>query len=217
VEKVLGDWPRNPDAPKMQIPTVPLQSNPIREVISIPERSEVAVIFGAAGQLDRSDPDFYAAQVMNMVLGGGGALNSRLGNVIRDEQGLVYDIYSYFEATLVEGPWRAVMGTNPGNVDRAVESLQKALQEYREKGPTQREVDEAVAYLTGSFPLRLETNAGLAQMLQLMEFYSLGMDYIEKYPAYYRAVTVDQVREAARKHLHPDRSTLVIAGTYAAK
>jgi zinc protease len=217
VEKVLGDWPRNPEAPKLQAPPVTLQSQPIREVISIPDRSEVQVLFGFAGQLKRSDPDFYAAQVMNMVLGGGGALNSRLGNVIRDEQGLAYDVSSFFDASLVAGPWQVTMGTNPQNIDRAEASLRQILKEYLEKGVTQREVDEAVAYLTGTFPLRLETNAGLAAILRVMEFYHLGMDYLDRYASYYRAVTVEQVRQAARKHLHPDRATLVIAGSYPAK
>ena len=166
-----------------------------------------------------ADPDFYAAQVMNMILGGGGALSSRLGDVIRDQEGLVYDVASFFDAGLNPGPFRTTMGTNPENVDRAVASLNRVVQEFLTKGVTQREVDEAVAYLTGSFPIRyqLETNTGLARMLHNIEYYGLGLDYIEKYPGYYRAVTIDQVREAARKHLHPEVATLAIAGTYAAK
>ena len=105
------------------------------------------------------------------------------------------------------------MGTNPANVERAITSLEAQIRRVREQGVTQREVDEAVAYLTGSFPVRLETNAGLANVLMAMELYNLGPDYIERYAEYYRAVTVAQVNEAARKHLHPDRAVLVIAGT----
>lgn len=219
VEKVLGDWARNAAAPKLPLAPVPLQAAPVREVIPIPERSEAAIAYGFAGGLKRSDPDFYAAQVMNMILGGGGALSSRLGDVIRDQEGLVYDVASYFEAGLIAGPWRTTMGTNPENVDRAVGSMNRVLQEFLSKGVTQREVDEAIAYLTGSFPIRyqLETNTGLARMLHNIEYYNLGLDYIEKYPVNYRAVTIDQVKEAARKYLHPDRATLVIAGTYAGK
>ncbi len=79
-------------------------------------------------------------------------------------------------------------------------------------GVTQREVDEAVAYLTGRFPLRLETNRGVAEILWGMEFYQLGDDYMDRYAGYYRAVTVQQANEAARAHLHPDRNVVVIAG-----
>jgi zinc protease len=61
--------------------------------------------------------------------------------------------------------------------------------------------------------LRLETNVGMAEILWAVEFYSLGSDYIDRYGDHYRAVTVAQVNEAARKHLHPDRATLIVAGT----
>ena len=72
-----------------------------------------------------------------------------------------------------------------------------------------------MAYLTGRFPQRLETNAGMAEVLWVAEFYNLGADYIDKYADYYRAVTVAQVNAAAKKHLHPERATLVISGTVA--
>ena len=79
------------------------------------------------------------------------------------------------------------------------------------------ELADVKAYVTGIQPLRLESNDGIASALLDMEFYNLGLDYIEKYPSYYRAVTIDQVRAAARKYVHPERATLVIAGTYAGK
>jgi zinc protease len=149
--------------------------------------------------------------VLSTVLGGG-ALVSRLGSAIRDEQGLAYSVYSYFDASLFPGPFRAVLGTNPANAKKAVAALEAEIQRIRRDGVTPREVGEAVAYLTGRFPLRLETNAGVAEMLWAIEFFSLGADYIDRYADYYRAVTVPQVNAAARAHLHPDRATLVVAG-----
>lgn len=211
----LGDWARNPNAKPIPALEIPLQTKAVREVIPVPDKSETAILFGHAGGVKRSDPDFYAVQVMNMILGGGGALNSRLGNTIRDEQGLAYDVYSFFDTDLYAGPFQVGLGTNPANAERAVQSLQAELQRIREQGVTQREVDEAVAYLTGRFPLRLETNAGLAEVLLMAETYNLGPDYIRKYGDLYRAVTLAQVNEAARKHLSPDRATLILAGTVA--
>jgi zinc protease len=213
LEARLGSWPRNPNAAPVPKADVALQGKSMREVIHVPDKSSTAILFGHAGGLRRGDPDFYATQVLNMVLGGGGALNSRLGNVIRDEQGLAYDVFSFYDASLYPGPFQVSLGTNPANSERALRSLEAEIQRIREKGVTQREIDEAVAYLTGRFPVRLETNAGMAEVLWVAEFYGLGPDYIEKYPSYYRAVTVAQVNAAARKHLHPDRATVVIAGT----
>lgn len=209
----LGDWPKNPNAKPIPTLELPLQSKPVREVIQVPDKSETAILFGHAGGVKRSDPDFYAVQVMNMILGGGGALNSRLGNTIRDQQGLAYGVYSFFDTDLYAGPFQVELGTNPANAERAVKSLEAELKRIREQGVTQREVEEAVAYQTGSFPVRLETNAGLAGVLLVMETYNLGPDYIQKYGDLYRAVTVAQVNAAARKHLNPDRATLVLAGT----
>ena len=125
---------------------------------------------------------------MNLVLGGG-ALTSRLSTAIRDDQGLAYSVYGYFDASLYPGPFRVGLGTNPANARKAVAALEAEIQRIHRDGVTQREVDEAVAYLTGRFPLRLETNAGVAEILWGMEFYALGADYIDRYAGYYRAVT----------------------------
>jgi len=213
LESRLGSWARNPNATPIPKVAVPLQPKAIREVISVADKSETAILWGHAGGLLRSDPDFYATQVLNMILGGGGALNSRLGNKIRDEQGLTYGVFSFFDSNLYPGPFQVQLGTNPTNAEKAVQSLITEIKRMRDGGVTQREVDETVAYLTGRFPQRLETNSGMAETLWVAEFYNLGNDYIDRYADYYRAVTVPQVNAAATKHLHPDQSTVVIAGT----
>jgi zinc protease len=211
LQKRFGDWPRNPEAQPIVPPDLTLQAAPASIEIPIPDRSQTAIVWGHAGMLRRSDPDFYGAQVMNLILGGG-ALTSRLSTSIRDEQGLAYSVFGYFDAGLFPGPYRVVLGTNPANAKKAVTALQAEIQRIQKSGVTQREVDEAVAYLTGRFPLRLETNDGVAEMLWTMEFFNLGADYIDRYAGYYRAVTVQQVNEAARAHLRPDLATVVVAG-----
>jgi zinc protease len=208
----LGAWPRNPAARPIPPIEVELQDEPIREVVPVPDKSQATVLWGHAGGLRRSDPDFYATQVMNLILGGG-ALTSRLGVAIRDERGLVYGIGSGFDASLYPGAFRVGLGANPANVKAALSALEAEIRRIRDHGVTPREVAESVAFLTGRFPVRLETNGGLADVLWAMEFYALGADYIERYADYYRAVTVDQVNAAARRHLRPDRATVVVAGT----
>jgi zinc protease len=211
LEKRLGDWPKNPAAQPIVPPDLPLQTAPASLEIPVPDRSQAAIAWGHAGGLRRNDPDFYATQVMSLILGGG-SLTSRLGTSIRDDQGLVYSVHASFDASLYPGPFRVGMGTNPANVKKAVAALEAEIQRIRRDGVTAREVDEAVAYLTGRFPLRLETNGGMAEILWAMEFFNLGTNYIDRYASYYRAVTVQQVNEAARTHLHPDRATVVVAG-----
>ncbi len=211
LRKRLGDWPRNPETRAITPPDLALRAAPESLEIPVPDRTQTSIVWGHAGGLRRSDPDFYATQVMSLVLGGG-ALTSRLSTSIRDDQGLAYSVFGYFDANLYPGPFRVVLGTNPANAKKALAGLDAEIRRLQKDGVTAREVDEAVAYLTGRFPLRLETNAGVAEMLWGMEFYNLGADYIDRYASYYRAVTVPQVNEAARGHLHPDRATAVVAG-----
>lgn len=213
LEARLGDWAKNAQARPLPELEVPLAAKAERISIHVPDKSETAILFGHAGLLKRSDPDFYAAQLMNLILGGGGALNSRLGNVIRDEQGLAYTVFSFFDSSLYPGPFQVSLGTNPANAAKAIASLEAQVRRMRERGVTRRELDEAVAYQTGRFPQRLETNAGMAEVLWVAEFFKLGSDYIDRYGDYYRAVTVEELNQAAKRHLHPDRATLVVAGT----
>jgi zinc protease len=217
LQRHLGSWLKNPKARLVRAADVPLQAKPLKQVIRVPDKSETAILWGHAGALKRKDPDYYATEVLNMILGGGGALNSRLGNSIRDELGLAYDVYSSYHADLFSGPFQVALGTNPANAAKAVARLEVEVRRILTQGVTQREVEEAVAYLTGSFPVSLETNSGVAGILWEAEFYNLGPSYIEKYADYYRAVTVAQVNQAARKHLRPDRAIQVIVGTLPGK
>jgi len=87
----------------------------------------------------------------------------------------------------------------------------------REKGAKKEEVQEALDYITGVFPVRLEKNSSIAGILWAAEFYDLGIDYIRNYQNLYRSVTLDQVNAVAKKYLHPEQYTLVIAGPYSEK
>lgn len=214
IRQYFGDWKPTGSAEKPQIPDTPLQSQIVKHVVQVPDKSQVDVVLGYSRGLKRSDPDFYAAMIMNHVLGGGGALGSRMGDVIRDEMGLVYTVYSGFEAMLGAGSWYAYLGTNPQNVDKAVTTLVEQMELMRDKGATKEEVQESIDFIAGSFPARmLETNTSIARALHGAEFYGLGMDYLQKYQSLYRAVTLEQVNAAAKKYLHPEKYTLIEAGT----
>ena len=214
IKSYFGDWKGTGSAKRLPIPAVPLPAAIEKKVVPMPDKSQVNVLLGYPGGLKRTDPDFYSAMVMNFILGGGGALGSRLGDVIRDEMGLAYDVYSTFDATLGAGPWYASIGTNPQNTDKAVNTLVKQIALMRDKGAIQKEMQSAVAYITGSFPVRLEQNSSIANTLHSAELYGLGIDYIQNYQKIYRSVTLDQVNAAAKKYLHPDKYTIAIAGPY---
>jgi zinc protease len=213
VKKYFGDW-KGGSKVRPAIPNAAPVKGIKKEVIQIPDKSQAEVILGYPGGLKRTDPDLYAANVMNFILGGGGALDSRMGRQIRDRMGLVYSVYSAFDAGLGAGPWFAELGANPENVDKAAAEIVNQMKLMKSKGVTKKEVDDAVAFIAGSFPVRLETNSAVARVLHAAELYGLGMDYLRNYQKIYRAVTVGQVNAAAKKYLHPQDYILVIAGTY---
>lgn len=216
VKKFFGDWKPTGAPRKVTIPDVRLPDHGTTEVIDMPDKSQVNVVFGYPGQLSRLNPDYYSAVVMNYILGGAG-LESLLGKKVREDLGLVYFVYSYFDATLGAGPWMGGFGSNPANADKAIAATNQTINDYLTRGPSQKEVTQAIDYIVGSFPVRLETNDGVANVLSSSEFYGLGLDYIDRYAKIYRSITLDQAKAAARKYLHPASQTVVIAGPYKKK
>jgi zinc protease len=213
VESAFGSWtaPAAP-APKLSIPDVPLPaSQPAPQVIDIPDTLQTSVVWGYPETLKRSDPDFYAAYVMSYIIGGD-TFGSRLGKIIRDEEGLAYTVYAGLDASHGGGPFEAFVGTNPQNAARAAGEIKRITTDMLKNGVTDDEVRQAKLFLTGSYPLRLETNGGVAGQLLVAEDYGLGLDYIQKRASLYNAVTTAQVNAAARKYLHPDRAVLIYSG-----
>ncbi len=218
IKTAFGGWPKPATpAPAFQIADVPLPATaPPTQVIALPGTSQTSILWGYPGQLKRDAPDFYPAYLMNYILGGD-TFGSRLGKTIRDQSGLAYTVYSFDDATHGAGPFEVFLGTNPNNAQRALYELKQITAQMRKTGVTPDEVRQAKAYLTGSYPLRLETNAGVAGQLLVAEDYGLGLDYIQKRAAIINAVSVDQVNAAVQKYLQPDKAVLVIAGAVPGK
>jgi zinc protease len=214
IDKYFGNWQATGPKPEINVPTVEPQKQPAKIVAPMMDKSEVRIVYGHAMGLTRKSPDFYAARIMNQILGGSGALASLLGESIREKQGLAYDVYSTFDATLGAGPWYAELGTNPKDADKAFQLLKTEVERFKRSGATEKQFKQAREFIIGVFPITLETNAGIARALLSAEFYGLGMDYLQNFAKIYRSVTLQQVNAAARKYLHPEAATLVIAGPY---
>ncbi len=169
-----------------------------------------AIVFGLPG-LMRDDPDFYAAYVLNKALGGGG-LNTRLFEEVRKERGLAYSVSTYVYAYDQAGLWLGSAGTQNARAAETLEVIRAVLKEVSANGITQQELDDARDYLTGSFPLRLDSNQAIAGMLLSIQLQDLGVDYIEKRNSYIDAVTPDDIRRVAGRLLHVDDLLVVVAG-----
>jgi zinc protease len=163
--------------------------------------------------ITRRDPDYYAFWLMNNVLGQY-SLGGRLGDSIRERQGMAYYVSSALDANVAEGPLVIRAGVSPANVDRAIGSIDEEIAKLVGDGITPKELDESRRYLIGSIPRALETNAAIATFVQIAEFFGLGLDYDVRLPELLGAVTLEQANAAARRVLDPERATVVIAGPY---
>jgi zinc protease len=150
---------------------------------------------------------------MNIALGQY-ALGGRLGDSIREKQGMAYYVFSALDANIIPGPLTIRAGVSPANVERAIASIDAELAQMAAEGPTDQEVIESKQYLIGSMPRTLETNLGIATFLQTVEFFELGLDYDLRMPGLLQAVTREDVHHMARRTLDPARATLVVAGPY---
>ena len=189
--------------------TWPNESVPKAEQLYLDkEVVQANIIIGHTG-VARSHPDYYAIMVMNYILGGGG-FGSRLMDHIREEKGYVYSISSHFSARKHPGPFTVSLQTKNENAKRAIEETLAVIRQFIAEGATEQELEAAKAYFINSFPLRLVSNRDVAGMMQVIEFYGLGLDYPDRYPDLVRSVTLDQVKSAAKEHLQPDQFLQVV-------
>ncbi len=210
LNKRFGKWKVRGAAPAFEIPFVSPRTEPVRKDVEVKGKIQSDIVIGNPG-IARHDPDFYAMRAADLIFGQLG-LMGRLGEIIRDKMGLAYYVYSSLDAGIGAGPWTVNAGVNPKNVNRAVDGILAEIERLRAEGITAEELAHGQDFLTGSLALRLETNDGVASTLADIEFYNLGLDYIERYPEIIRGLTVDQVRAAVDRHAHPSTAVTVVAG-----
>jgi zinc protease len=176
-------------------------------------REQVHVFLGHLG-IRRTHPDFYVLSVMDHVLGTGPGFTSRCSRKLRDEQGLCYAVSAGITASAGEEPgtFTAYIGTSPEHRQRAIDGFLDEIRRIRQEPVGAQELQDVKDYLTGSFVFGLERNSNLAAYAIRARRFGLGFDYMQRYPDIVRAITVEQVREAAERHLHPDKLVVVSAG-----
>jgi zinc protease len=181
-------------------------------VVPMMNKSQTDVAYGLIG-IRRSDPEYYATWVMNNALGQY-ALGGRLGDSIRERQGMAYYVYSSLDASVAAGPLLIRAGVAASNVERTIASIDTELRSLRANGLTATELDESKQYLIGSLPRQLETNSGIAGFLLTAEIFDLGMDFDEHLPDLIAGVSLEAANAAVTRLLDPDRATVVVAGPW---
>lgn len=206
VDRILGGLPAQATAP---LPTRPeLQLTGATTVIDW-DSPQTVVRFAQQG-LPIDDPDYFAAVVLNHILGGGG-FSSRLMDEIREKRGLTYGVGTSLSNQVLADSWGGGMATANDRTAEAVALLRETWARLRD-GVSEQELTDAKTYLTGEYPLRFDGNRRISGILAGMQLMGMTPDYINTRNDRVEAVTAADVRRVAQRMLDPDALEFVLVG-----
>ncbi|HLJ50325.1 MAG TPA: pitrilysin family protein [Bryobacteraceae bacterium] len=209
-EKYFGAWKGNVTATAMAKPPASVS----RRIVVVDKPDAVQTQYAILQtMISRSDPDYVPLQVANQIFGG--SFNSRLNMKLRANEGLTYGATSALEPLRQTGVFTARSFSRTEKTATAIKMMADLLKEYRENPVTESELQEAKAYLAGSFALSVETPADVAQRVLIAAINGLPADYWDTYRDRILAATAEQVKEAVQRHLTPDKMDIVAAGNAA--
>ena len=210
VKRALGGWQVKGQKEALELPEL----KPLKKTVSkhhrIPGKSQSDIVVGTNGP-KRKDAEFLSATLGNNILGQFGMMG-RIGESVREKEGLAYYAYSSLNAGIGPGSWEVNAGVNPGNVSKATNLIIDELKRFIQDGVTEDELADSKANFIGRLPLSLESNGGVAGALLNIERHNLAMDYYLRYTDLVNEVTCEDVLSTARKYIDPDRLAIAVAG-----
>ncbi len=207
LDEVFGDLPATADLAAVS-KTSPVAGGR-QKVVEMNVPQSVAV-FGL-GAMERKDPDFIPAFVLNHILGGGG-FASKLMEEVREKRGLAYSVYTYVYPYHHASIFSGSVATRNEAIGESLDVIRDELKQMADNGPTQTELDNAKKYLIGSYPLRFDTNAKIATQLLGLRMDDFGPEYIDNRNAMMAAVTLEDVKRVAKRLLETDDLIVTIVG-----
>jgi zinc protease len=211
VSKIFGDWPRR-EVPKATLTAPP---DPTRRVVVInkPDAVQTEVRVGHLG-IKRGNNDYMAVNLALRILGGEGA--NRLHQVLRTERSLTYGAKADMDALLETGDFEASTNTRSEATGEVLRLIVDEFWRLQRERVGDRELNDAKAYLTGSFPLTIETPDAIATQVLNVLFYGLPVEQLQSFRQRVNAIRPDDIERVARYFLHPDRLSIVLVGNAAA-
>jgi zinc protease len=210
VRAAMSDW-HNPDQPGMpETPPAPQVAQTQRVFTPVPGKTQSDIVMGFVGPSRYAD-DYHAAVLANSVLGQFGMMG-RIGRVVREEKGYAYYSRSGVEGGHGNGAWSAYAGVNPENVEETIGDITHEFWRIASEPVSAEDIENVQSYFTGSLPLQLESNEGVASILLRMEGYGLGLDYLLSYRDMILRLTPDDLLAAAAHYVNVDNLTISVAG-----
>jgi zinc protease len=208
VENLFGKWERGIVAGD-DFPPPPQRTSRSAYIVDRPGSAQANIVISNLG-ITRTDPDYFPMLVMHTVLGANAS--SRLFMNLREEKGYTYGAYSSLDARRTAGTFRVAAEVRTAVTGDSLKEFFYELNRIRNEPVSEKEIADAKSYLTGVFPLRLETQEGLVDQLVQIKMFGLPEDYLERYRNQIQAVTIPQVQQVAIKYVRPDEAAIVIIG-----
>ena len=208
VGTLFGGW-QSGEVVGDDFPSPPTRATRSAYVVDRPGSAQANIVI-ANGGITRTSPDYFPLLVMHTVLGANAS--SRLFMNLREEKGYTYGAYSSLDARRTAGTFRATAEVRTAVTGDSLKEFFYELNRIRNEPVSEKEIEDAKAYLTGVFPIRLETQEGLIDQLVQIKMFGLPEDYLEIYRDRIQAVTIAQVQDAATKCVRPDEAAIVIVG-----
>lgn len=206
-ERFFGGWKKGEES---RIPAVkPAEAKRRIMIIDKPDAVQTQIRVGQVG-IGYRDPDHFAAQVYDAVVGS--SSNSRLYEEVRRKRGLSYGAFTELRLPTEPGWFLASTSTKTESTAEALGLVLEVLEGMGKAAVPPEELETRKTYLTGAFPLEIETPDGIAtKVLEAMKF-GYGREYLESYRDKLGAVTAAQLKSFAERRLHPDRMLIVLVG-----
>ncbi len=211
VSRVLGDWTKKEVPPQKFIDP----PEPTRRVIVVdkPDAVQTEVRVGHLG-VPRTSPDYMALNLAIRILGGEGS--NRLHQVLRTQRALTYGAQASFDTLKESGDFEAQTNTRSEATGEVLRLIVDEFWRLQRERVNEIELLDAKAYLTGSFPLTIETPNAIAMQVMNVLFYGLPVQDLQTFRERVNAITVDDVQRVAQKYLRPDRLSIVLVGNASA-
>ena len=208
VESLFGNWQPG-DLRGDDFPAPPKRTSRSAYIVDRPGSAQANIVISNEG-ITRTSPDYFPMVVMHTVLGANAS--SRLFMNLREEKGYTYGAYTSLDARRTAGTFRATAEVRTPVTGDSLKEFFYELNRIRNEPVSEKEIGDAKSYLTGVFPLRLETQEGLVDQFVQIKMFDLPEDYLEIYRSRIQQVTIPQVQEVARKYVRPDEAAIVIVG-----
>ena len=190
---------------------IPLVKEVKGQDIRISHPAKQAHLYYGAPIIKRGDPDFLTLYLGNYILGGGGFV-SRLTQVIREDRGLAYSVYSYFMPFIEKGPFQIGVQTKKNQVDQAKKLIEKTVAEFIKDGPTSDELKRAKNFMIGGFPLKLDSNKSILEYVSMMAFYKYPLDYLDTFTKKIDKISAEEIKSAFQRRVDMSKFSTVIVG-----